>query len=113
MERIEQMWKQNRVLRLTLISVLTYFFFRYVFPLLSPFVFAFLFVSLCYPFLQKVQRMIPLKKKFLAIGIAIPFLLLFFGILWFFLTILCQQAAKLPGLCNTAGKCLEQFFHQC
>ena len=113
MERIEQMWKQNKVLRLTLISVLAYLFFRYVFPLLSPFAFAFLFVSLCYPLLQKIQRMIPLKKKFLAIGIAIPFLLLFFGILWFFLTTLCEQAAKLPGLCNTAGKCLEQFFHQC
>ena len=113
MERIEQMWKQNKVLRLTIIAVMTYLFFRYVFPLLSPFVFAFLLVSLCYPLLQNIQRMIPLKKKVLAIGIAIPFFLLVFGILWFFLTILCEQATKLPGLCTTAGTCLEQFFHQC
>ncbi len=106
-------WKQNRLLRVALIVFLTYIFFRYLFTLVAPFAFAFLLISLIYPLLQKIQKKIPIKKKYLAVAVTLPILLFIVGILWLFMTFGGSQLYKLPGICSDIGTQMELFFHQC
>lgn len=105
--------KKSKVLKACIVSVIVYFFFRYLFTLIAPFALAFLLITLCYPILVKMQKKIPVKKKFLAVGIIVPFLLLVMGILWVIMVFGIEQLDGLPSFCTQAGEQMELFFHQC
>ena len=70
-QQIDTLWN-NRVIKACVVTVLVYFFFRYLFPLAAPFLSAFVLVTLLYPLLERIQRKIPIRKKFLAVGIVLP-----------------------------------------
>lgn len=106
-------WKENKLLKAAAVIFLTYLFFRYIFTLVAPFILAFLLISLFYPLLQKIQKKIPIKKKFLGVGVIIPFLLMIIGILWLLMTYSGSWLYKLPAFCTDIGNRLEIFFHQC
>ncbi len=103
----------NRLMRICLILAGVWFFFRYLFGLTAPFILAFLLITLCYPLLERVQRRIPVKKKYLAFVMVLPILFLMAGILW--LIMLCggRQLGGLPDFCTQLGACLQNFFHRC
>ena len=64
------------------LALLLFLFLKYIFPLLSPFLFAYLTVYAVYPFLYKLERNCHIKKTitmFFLLGI---FVLLLLGILW-------------------------------
>jgi predicted PurR-regulated permease PerM len=105
--------KHNRFLKLCIVSAAVYFFFRYLFTLIAPFALAFLFITLCYPLLEKIQRKIPVKKKFLAAGIILPLLLLLIGLLWSLILFGTRQMDGLGDFCTQVEERLELFFHQC
>ena len=109
---IEKLWS-NRVLKTCVVSVLVYFFFRYLFTLAAPFLSAFVLITLLYPLLEKIQRKIPLRKKFLAVGIVLPLLLLTCSALWAIMVLGAKQLQNLPALCDKVGAQVELFFHQC
>ena len=110
--RGEDIW-HNRLVRLCLILAGVWFFFRYLFGLTAPFILAFLLITLCYPLLERVQKRIPVKKKYLAFLMILPLLFLIAGILW--LIMLCggRQLEGLPAFCTQLGERLQSFFHQC
>lgn len=96
-----------------MILVGVWFFFRFIFTLIAPFVLAFLLITLCYPLLQKIQRRIPVKKKFLAVGMILPMILLLMGVLWAVMILGGRQLEGLPAFCTELGEKFQLFFHQC
>lgn len=108
----EALWN-NKLVKLCLISAGVWFFFRYLFTLVAPFVLAFLLITLCYPLLERIQRRIPVKKKFLAVGIILPLILLITGILWAVIILGGKQLEGLPAFCTQVGEQIQLFFHEC
>ena len=74
--------KENRLIRFAVITLSVYLFFRFIFPLTAPFFFAFILITLFYPLLQRIQKKIPMRKKFLAFGVLFLVLLFLAAILW-------------------------------
>jgi predicted PurR-regulated permease PerM len=105
--------KQNKLLKLGIVSAAVYIFFRFLFHLIAPFALAFLFITLCCPLLSRIQKKIPIKKKFLAAGIILPFLLLVSSLLWSLVVFGARQMDALEGFCTQAEEQIELFFHQC
>lgn len=80
---MEKIWKYKKEL-LTGVSLafLLFLFLKYIFPLLSPFIFAYLTVYSVYPFLYRMEQKWKVKKTitmFLVLGIIMVILL---GIVW-------------------------------
>lgn len=108
----ETLWN-HRLTKICLTFAGVWFFFQYLFNLAAPFILAFLLITLFYPLLTRAQRRIPIKKKFLAVGIVLPLLLLVVGILWAVMIMGGRQLEGLPAFCTQVGKQFELFFHQC
>ena len=103
----------NKPFKLGLIIVGVWFFFRYLFNLAAPFVFAFLLITLCYPLLERMQKKIPIKKKYLAVAIILPIILFMMGILWTAMILGGKQLEGLPEFCTQAAEQFQVFFHKC
>lgn len=111
-QQIEKLWN-NRVIKACVVSLLVYVFFRYLFTLAAPLLSAFVLITLLYPLLEKIQKKIPIRKKFLAVGIVVPLLLLVCGALWAIMVLGAKQLQNLPALCDKVGMQAQVFFHQC
>jgi sporulation integral membrane protein YtvI len=109
---IGRLWK-NKLAKGCLVSAVVWFFFRYLFSLAAPFFLAFALITLLYPLLERIQKKIPIKKKFLAAGIVLPVLLLVCTALWAILTFGMGQLQGLPAFCEQVERQVELFFHQC
>lgn len=105
--------QNNKIIRICLIFVGVWFFFRHLFTLAAPFLFAFFLITLCYPLLERIQRKIPIKKKFLAVGIILPLILLMMEILWAIIILGGKQLEGLPVFWTQASEQVQTFFHQC
>ena len=103
----------NKLIRMSVICVGVWFFFRFLFTLVAPFILAFLLITLCYPLLERIQKRIPVKKKFLALGIILPLFLLVVAVLWIVVLFSGRQLEGLPAFCTQVGQQLEFFFHRC
>lgn len=104
--------RNNKLIRMGLIFAGVWLFFRYLFALVAPFILAFLLITLCYPLLERMQRHVPIRKKFLAVGIVLPIILAMMGILWLIFLLGCRQLEGLPSFCTQLGGQLQSFFHQ-
>ena len=103
----------NKPVKLSLIIAGVWFFFRYLFNLAAPFVFAFLLITLCYPLLERMQKKIPIKKKYLAAAIILPFILFLMGILWTAMILGGKQLEGVPEFCTQATEQFQILFHRC
>ncbi len=106
-------FQKSRIFKVSIAVLIVYLFFQYLFTLIAPFALAFLLVTLCYPMLDRIQKKIPIKKKFLAVGIIVPLLLLVMGLLWTIMVLGVRQLDGLPDFCTKVGEQMELFFHQC
>lgn len=108
----EALFLHNRVVRFVTVTLFVILFFRFIFPLTAPFLLAFILITLFYPLLQKIQRKIPVKKKFLAIGIlliALFFLVLLLWMLGYNTTGQMERITDLVGeIYEQAGTWLHQ-----
>ncbi len=103
----------HKLIKICIIFFGVWFFFRYLFTLVAPFILAFLLITLCYPLLVRIQKKIPVKKKFLAMGMIVPCILLIAAILWAIMIFGGRQLEGLPAFCAQVGEQLEVFFHRC
>ena len=103
----------NKLIKICLIFAGVWFFFQYIFTLAAPFILAFLLITICYPLLERMQKKIPIKKKFLAMGIILPIILLMIGVLWVVMILGGRQLEGLPAFCTQIGEQFQIFFHQC
>lgn len=108
----EILWN-NKIIKICLVFIGVWFFFRYLFNLAAPFVFAFLLITLCYPLLERMQKKIPIKKKYLAVTIILPIILFLMGILWVAMILGGKQLEGLPEFCTQAADQFQVFFHKC
>ncbi|MCH5257447.1 MAG: AI-2E family transporter [Lachnospiraceae bacterium] len=106
-------FKRNRLVRFVVTTLLVYLFFRYVFILIAPFFLAFILITLFYPLLQRIQKIIPMKKKFLAVGVMILVLLFIAVILWLFSYGSSIDLAALTELVENAYNKLKLTLHNC
>lgn len=107
-----RLW-ENRLAKGCLVTALVWFFFRYLFSLAAPFFLAFALITLLYPLLERIQKRIPIKKKFLAAGIVLPILIVVCAALWAVLAFGMGQLQGLPAFCEKVERQVELFFHQC
>ena len=105
--------KENRLIRFAVITLLVYLFFRYIFPLTAPFCFAFILITLFYPLLQRIQKKIPMRKKFLAFGVLFVILLFLVVILWVLGYSGSGQLEKVSAFIEIAYVRLQTLLHQC
>lgn len=92
-----------------------YLGFKYLSPLVTPFLFAFAFVTLVYPFLEKAQKRFHIKKGFLAAGILMLICITAGVGIWCLLLFVFRQLGKLVGqidvfedkFCIFVGNCCE------
>lgn len=109
---MEWFW-ENKLIKGCIVTALVWFFFRYLFSLAAPFFLAFALVTLLYPLLERIQRRIPIRKKFLAALIVLPVLLFVCVSLWAVFSIGAGQLQGLPLFCEKVERQAEAFFHQC
>ena len=105
--------KENRLIRFAVITLSVYLFFRFIFPLTAPFFFAFILITLFYPLLQRIQKKIPMRKKFLAFGVLFLVLLFLAAILWALGYSGGGQLDKVSVFMEMAYERLQGFLHQC
>lgn len=96
-----------------MVTALVWFFFRYLFSLAAPFFLAFALVTLLYPLLERIQKRIRIRKKFLAALIVLPVLILISVLLWAGFSYGVSQLQGLPAFCEKVERQAEIFFHQC
>ena len=107
-----RLW-DNKLCRGCIVTAFVWFFFRYLFSLAAPFFLAFALITLLYPLLERIQKKIPIKKKFLAAGIVLPILIVVCTALWAVLAFGMGQLQGLPAFCEKVERQAELFFHQC
>ena len=105
--------QNNKIIKICLIFAGVWFFFRYLFMLVAPFLFAFFLITLCYPSLERMQKKIPIRKKFLAVGIILPLILIMMEILWAIIIFGGRQLEGLPDFWTQLSEQIQVFFHQC
>lgn len=105
--------KKNKPVRFCIITLLVYLFFRFIFPLTAPFFAAFILITLFYPILQRIQKKIPMRKKFLAVGVLFIFLLFLVVLLWLLGYSSSGQLEQITDFVETAYKRIQIFLHQC
>lgn len=81
-EIYELIFNRNKLVKFMTITLLVYIFFRFIFPLIAPFFLAFILITLFYPMLHRIQKRIPMKKKFLAVGVMLLVLVFLTILLW-------------------------------
>lgn len=105
---IGRLWK-NKLAKGCLVSAPVWFFFRYLFFSGGAFFLAFALITLLYPLLERIQKKIPIKKKFLAAGIVLPVLFLVCAALWAVLAFGMGQLQGLPAFCEKVERQAELF----
>lgn len=109
---MESFW-ENKLIKGCVVTAFVWFFFRFLFSLAAPFFLAFALVTLIYPLLERIQKKIPIRKKFLAALIVLPILLLVSAALWAVFSFGIGQLQGLPAFCENVERQIEVFFHQC
>lgn len=109
---VDWFW-ENKLVKGCIVTAFVWFFFRYLFSLAAPFFLAFALVTLLYPLLERIQRKIPIRKKFLAALIVLPALLFLSIVLWAVFSFGVGQLQGLPSFCERLERQAEAFFHQC
>ena len=105
--------KENKMIKCGVITLLVYLFFRFLFPLVAPFCVAFLLITLFYPMLSRIQKKIPMKKKFLAAGVLLLCLIFLALILWILGYSSSMQMEKISAFLEMAYRRLQIFLHEC
>lgn len=112
-EIYELIFKRNRLVRFAAVTLLVYLFFRCIFAPAAPFLLAFLLITLFYPFLQRIQKKIPVKKKFLAAGVVFFTLLLLAALIWAVLGNGSIELEDIVGFVEKSYDKLKLTLHNC
>lgn len=106
-------FRRNKLIKCSIVTLLVYLFFRFLFPLVAPFCVAFLLIRLFYPLLSRIQKKIPMKKKFLAAGVLLLCLIFLAVILWILGYSSSMQMEKITTFIEMAYRRLQIFLHEC
>lgn len=82
---------KNKALALLLITGAVYFFLRFISPLLTPVMLAAIFLTLCYPTFDDIQKKTRIKKQYLASGILLLLCMALIVLVWMGGSLLLRQ----------------------
>lgn len=82
---------KNRYMVLLLITGAVYFFLRFICPLVTPVLLAGMFLTLCYPAFDDIQKKTRIKKQYLASGILLLLCTVLILLVWFGGSFLLQK----------------------
>lgn len=112
-------WKENqkKILTVCAAGIGVYVGFRYLFPLLSPFLLAFCIVYLLNPWLSRMQKRTHIKKEVLLALVLVLAAVLVLGLLAALLQYAAGEAGTLvenwDGISRQVGGQIEVFFGDC
>lgn len=112
-ELYSNIFKKNRLVRFGAITLLVYLFFRFIFPLIAPFFLAFILITLFYPLLQHIQKRIPMRKKFLAVGVLLLVISFISVVFWALGYNSSSQLGKITDFVEEAYGRIQIFLHRC
>lgn len=75
-------WTDNKYMVLLLITGAVYFFLRYISPLVTPVIIAGMFLTLCYPTFDDIQKKTRIKKQYLASAILLLLCAILIVLVW-------------------------------
>lgn len=78
----EKKWTHNKYIVLLLITGAVYFFLKYISPLITPIVIAIMFLTLCYPTFDDIQKKTRIKKQYLASAILLILCAVLIVLVW-------------------------------
>lgn len=81
MQEKKRIW-DNKYIVLLLITGAVYFFLRFISPLLTPVIIAGMFLTLCYPTFDDIQKKTKIKKQYLASAILLLICALLIVLVW-------------------------------
>lgn len=90
-------WKTKEYVVLGVAIIGVYIGFKYLSPLVTPFLFAFAFVSLLHPLLEKCQNKYHIKKGFLTAGILLLLCVTVGVVIWCLTVFIFQKLGDLFG----------------
>lgn len=76
-------WTENKAIVLLLITGAVYFFLRFISPLLTPVMLAGIFLTLCYPTFDDIQKKTRIKKQYMASAILLLIGAALIVLVWF------------------------------
>ena len=76
-------WTENKSIVLLLITGAVYFFLRFISPLLTPVMLAGIFLTLCYPAFDDIQKKTRIKKQYMASAILLLICAVLIILVWF------------------------------
>ena len=79
---MQKRWYEQKGMILLLLTGAVYFFLRYLSPLLAPVLAAGIFLTLCYPAFDDLQKRTGIKKQYMAGTLLILVCVILMGILW-------------------------------
>ena len=112
-------WKENqkKILSVCVAGIGVYVGFRYLFPLVSPFLLAFCIVYLLNPWLNRIQKRTHIKKEVLLALVLVLAAVLVLGLLAALLQYAAGEAGTLvenwDGISRQVGGQIEIFFGDC
>ncbi|MCH5274852.1 MAG: AI-2E family transporter [Lachnospiraceae bacterium] len=84
-------WMENKTIVLLLITGAVYFFLRFISPLFTPVMLAGIFLTLCYPTFDDIQKKTRIKKQYLASAILLLICAALIVLVWFCGSLLLKQ----------------------
>lgn len=106
-------FEKNKLVRFTVVTLLVYLFFKFIFSLIAPFFLAFILITLFYPLLQHIQKRIPTKKKFIAVGVILLILSFISVIFWILGYNSGGQLENLTDFVEEAYRKIQMLLHRC
>ena len=76
-------WTENKSIVLLLITGAVYFFLQFISPLLTPVMLAGIFLTLCYPAFDDIQKKTRIKKQYMASAILLLICAVLIILVWF------------------------------
>lgn len=111
MDKFSMTEKGKKYVQIVLVTLAVYFGMKYLSPVVSPFIFAFLLAGLLNPLVTKLHRILKIKKSVLAGLFLFLFAGLVFFVLWILLSLLLSGgrniASQLPDFQKEFGILLE------
>lgn len=103
----------KKYLQVGITTIFVYFGMKYLSPVVSPFIFAFLLAGALHPLVTKLNQKIKIKKSILAGGIIFLFLGAIFLLLWFIFSLLWSGGRSFSSQLPDFQKEFEVLLEKC
>lgn len=106
-------WMENKYIALLLLTGAVYFFLRFISPLITPVVIAGMFLTLCYPAFDDIQKKTRIKKQYLASAILLLICTVLIVLVWLGGSFLVQNLPKLVEGMDGFQQEVQVFVREC